>query len=107
MASQNRKSSPLQPPPLPDLTRLRKSQYVSQLGKWNYTKYSKDTDPHDWKVAAYKVSKAKKRGKQVQLHLKGNLVTGKVLRTRGYLTSLDQMQLEGESSIFSCSNTWL
>ncbi|KAK7414165.1 hypothetical protein QQX98_006951 [Neonectria punicea] len=74
-----------------------KSQYVSQLGKWNYTKYSKDTDPRDWKVAGYKVSKARKRGKQVQLFLKGNSVTGKVLRTRGYLTSLDQLQLEGSS----------
>ncbi|KAH6999192.1 hypothetical protein BKA56DRAFT_650322 [Ilyonectria sp. MPI-CAGE-AT-0026] len=74
-----------------------KSQYVLQLGKWNYKKYSKDTDPHDWKVAGYKVDKARKRGKEVQLHLKGNLVTGKVLRTRGYLTSLDQLQLEGSS----------
>ncbi|KPM41956.1 hypothetical protein AK830_g4605 [Neonectria ditissima] len=74
-----------------------KSQYVSQLKKWKFSKYSKDTDPRDWKVAGYKVSKARNRGRQVQLYLKGSLVTGKVLRTRGYLTSLDQLQLEGSS----------
>ncbi|KAF3018838.1 hypothetical protein E8E14_005866 [Neopestalotiopsis sp. 37M] len=74
--------------------RFGKSQYARRLSKWGFRKYSKETAPKHWKTANYKVSKAKKSGKRVQLVHKGSLVTEKVLRTQGYLTTFEQSSFE-------------
>jgi hypothetical protein len=65
-------------------THPRKSQYVTQLRKWDFRKYIKDTDSSGWKIASHKVTKAKKSGKKVCLHHDGDFITENVPRTRGY-----------------------
>ena len=67
----------------------RKSQYETQLKKWDFKKYATGTAPRDWKAVNYKVEKAKKRGKQPQVYWQGQPVNDKVLGKHGFLTSFE------------------
>ncbi|KAH8645697.1 ankyrin repeat-containing domain protein [Xylariales sp. PMI_506] len=73
-----------------------KSQFVAQLGKWGYRKYSKETPAAHWKAANYKTTKARRSGKKVQLLHNGKVVTEKVRRTKGYLTAIEQACFDGK-----------
>jgi hypothetical protein len=82
-----------------------KSQYVRQLGQWGFTKYSKGTTSFDWKVASYKVAKAKKKHRNKTVELRrcfDRPVTAKVLRTQGFLTSSELAAFTGTLAKQTC-----
>lgn len=56
-------------------TSLSKSQYVNQLKKWGYQKYITDVPPSHWRTVDFKVTKAKKLKKNVNVYHKGKLVS--------------------------------
>ena len=85
------------------LNGFRKSAYETRFKKWGFEKYAKRTAADDFKIANYRVNKAKTRGSSIQAYRRGELVTPKVLGKRGYLTTLELNAFEqGESLIILC-----
>ena len=76
------------------LTGSRKSQYETRFREWGFRKYSKGTRPNDWKIVSYKVDKAKRLGKEARVYRLGKPVTPKVLRTQGFLKTLELKAFE-------------
>ena len=82
------------------LNGFRKSGYETRFKEWGFEKYSKSTPAEDFKIASYRVNKAKTR---IQAYRRGELVTPGVLRKRGYLTALELKAFEqGELFIILC-----
>ena len=80
------------------LTWPRKAQYETRLRKWGFRKYVKGTQPRDWQIISRKFASAKakvtKTGKEPRLYYAGKLVSAKVLKTRSFMTFLEQKALE-------------
>ncbi|KAK3346487.1 Clr5 domain-containing protein [Lasiosphaeria hispida] len=85
-----------------------KSQYETRFKEWGFAKYSKGI-PADFKIANYRVDKAKRRGTEIRAFQRGKPVTPKVLRTRGYLTAHElgafEQALNGRCCIFHSKST--
>jgi hypothetical protein len=81
----------------------RKSGYETRFRKWGFQKYSKGTSANDFKIANYRVIKAQTRGSNIQAYRLGELVTPRVLGSRGYLTTRDLQAFEqGKRLIILC-----
>jgi hypothetical protein len=78
----------------------RKSWYTTQLKKWGIRKNLKDVTPHDCKVASYKVARARKIGRNVDLYFRGQHITPRVLRgERFFLSKLEEVNLDNYSTL--------
>ncbi|RYP50199.1 hypothetical protein DL768_004220 [Monosporascus sp. mg162] len=75
-----------------------KSQYETRFKEWGFEKYSKGTPAEDFKIANYRVNKAKTCGSEIRAYRRGKLVTPRVLSTRGYLTVLELKAFEQAST---------
>lgn len=85
------------------LNGFRKSGYETRFRQWGFEKYSKGTPADHFKIANYRVIKAKTCGINLQAYRRGKPVTLKVLRTRGYLTTLELKAFErGELLVILC-----
>jgi hypothetical protein len=60
----------------------------------------KDVEPQDCEIASYKVIKARKMGKKVDLYFRGQRITPRVLRgERFFLSKMDEVKLDNQSSL--------
>lgn len=71
----------------------RGAQYQTRLKRWGFTKYVK-AQPEDVRIAAYKVEKAKKRGKTAQVYFRGQPMSEKMLGRQGFATFAQREALE-------------
>jgi hypothetical protein len=60
----------------------------------------KDVELQDCEIASYKVIKARKIGKKVNLYFRGQRITPRVLRgERFFLSKMDEVKLDNQSSL--------
>lgn len=79
---------------------IRKSWYTTQLKEWGFRKNLKDVTPHDCKVASYKVNKARKMGRKVDLYFRGQHITPRVLRgERFFLSKMEEVKFDNQSAL--------
>ncbi|RYP67010.1 hypothetical protein DL769_005870 [Monosporascus sp. CRB-8-3] len=77
----------------------RKSWYTTQLKKWGFRKNLKDATARDCQIASYKVTKARKKGKRVDLYFHEQKIAPRVLRgERFFLSKLEEVELDNQKS---------
>jgi hypothetical protein len=77
---------------------IRKSWYTKQLKNWGFRKNLKNVTPYDCEIASYKVTKARKIGRKVDLYFRGKLITPRVLRgERFFLSKTEAVKLDNRS----------
>lgn len=78
----------------------RKSWYTTQLKNWGVRKNLKDVTSRDREIASYKVAKAKKMGRKVELYFHGQHITPRVLRgERFFLSKIEEAKLDNQGTL--------
>lgn len=79
---------------------IRKSWYTTQFKNWGFRKNLKDVTPHDCEIASYKVTKARKMGRKVDLYFRGQRITQRVLRgERFFLSKTGEVKLDNQGRL--------
>jgi hypothetical protein len=78
---------------------IRTSRYTRQLKKWGFGKNLKATH-RDCETVSYKVTKARKIGKELNVYFHRDLLTPRVLRgERFFLSQREEARLDSQSTL--------